>query len=90
MFGIDEQGQRKGYSNINFDIIAILPKYIQIITEMFDDIEFDVSLDLIDNDSIDKKKEEKSKLVVNSLFGNNVESLYNQLGIPNPNNLDGK
>ncbi len=84
MFGTSEEGLRKGYTNINFDIIAIAPKYRNIIVEMFADMEFDTIIEAIDPESNNKKEEEKYKMIAKSIIAPHLKEISKNANVEFP------
>lgn len=54
--------KRKAYSNINYDILPIAPKYKNVVLNLFEEVDYEMSADAVDEHSVNKKQELKLKL----------------------------
>ena len=78
-----KSGKRKGYSNLSWDIISVAPKFLSIIEGMFDRIEHNVSVDVIDESGLEEKESKKweiwAKIQLSKLLKEQIE---NENGLP--------
>jgi hypothetical protein len=75
--------QRKGYMNINWDILPVAVKYKQTILGMFDDVEHDIVADAIDEQSGTEKENKKWYFWSKLKLDNFLKSIDQAAGIDN-------
>lgn len=80
----DKNGERKGYNNIDWAIIPIIPKFVSIIEGMFDKIEQNVSAEVIDNRGISEKNNKKWKIWATIEIAKKINEQITpeQMGVP--------
>lgn len=75
--------KREGYMNIDFDtIFSPIPKYIENILGMFEDQEYDIAIDAIDENSGSKREEIKYKLYVQEYLADAMKLVDKVFDIP--------
>lgn len=75
---------RKGYANINFDILKIAPKFKTVVVGTFMDAEYDVFADGVDEKSSVQKQQEKAKLWVEMQYKNEIAQMEQIIGAETP------
>ncbi len=66
--GATATSARKGYSNINFNILKIAPKFKTIVVGTFEDVEHDVFADGVDEKSGSQRLADKNRLWIEMKF----------------------
>lgn len=78
------EGARKGYMNINWDILAIAPKFKSIVLGTFEDVDHDIFADGIDEKSGAEKEQLKWSLWVEKEFGDYFAAQAAAVGLQMP------
>lgn len=74
----DPQAGRKGWMNISWDILPIVPKFRSIILGKFEDIDYNIMVRAIDEQSNSARDEAKLQIMVESKYGE-LLNMYREL-----------
>lgn len=74
-------GARKGWMNINWDILAIAPKFKSIVLGTFEDMEHDIFADGVDEKSSAEREQMKWSLWVEKEFGDYFRAQEAAIGL---------
>lgn len=89
--------KRKGYMNVSWDILSVVPKFKRVVMGMLDKMEYDIFIDALDEKSISDKEAMKWKVWASKKLTEDlgedptmVEDLPQIPGMPNfvPNSLE--
>lgn len=75
--------RRKGWKNVNDDIVSVAPKIKDVFHGLFDNQDFEISADAIDLNSGAAKDRAKYGLLAQSLFAKEYARVRQVAGIPN-------
>lgn len=78
----------KAWNNINWDNLSVLPKIKDHIHGLFDNVEYDVKLDAIDENSGVLKEQMKIDTLVNAIYAAEIQELSELAGIEYKPNKD--
>ena len=79
--GVDVRGesskveQREGFTNINWDIFSVMPKILNKVHGVLDDIDFSVTAEAIDEKSGAEKESIRYKALVEVLYRDKIEEI---------------
>jgi hypothetical protein len=79
--GATTQMARKGFMNINWDILKIAPKFKNYLLGLAEEIDYDVFADGVDEKSSQAREMEKWKLWVEMQFGKQVAEMAAEAGV---------
>jgi hypothetical protein len=65
--------KRKGYMNVSWDILSVVPKFKRVVMGMLDKMEYDVFIDALDEKSISDKESMKWRVWANKVLSEALE-----------------
>jgi hypothetical protein len=78
----DKEGKRKGYNHINWDIFSPWPKFINVVTGIFESVEHDVVVNAVDPKSGAEKEELIWQAWYKKVHGDFENEIKQQVGLP--------
>jgi len=72
---------REGLANLDFEPIGVAPKFINVVMNMFEDMDFDIRTTAIDSKSLDKKDRKKWELWYKSVYKDDIRAINEAAGM---------
>jgi len=89
--------KRKGYMNVSWDILSVVPKFKRVVMGMLDKMEYDIFIDALDEKSVSDKDSMKWRVWANKVLSEELgedpaatEGMPQMPGMPNfvPNSVE--
>jgi len=75
------QEKRKGYANINWDVVSPMPKFQELMWGMIEEIDHNVHANSIDSTTTTLRNRKKHEMYVSSVMRESVERISNKIGL---------
>jgi len=82
LWSVTRTDAKKGFMNLDWTVISLMPKIMSMIIPLIKNIDYNLSVDVIDPVSGAEEEDKMIKAYVKTLFGDTINTIIQQNGIP--------